>query len=43
MYLDEQKADGLHQAAVLADQYSLTHKISFLRSDQQTLSEFLYS
>ena len=26
MYLDEQKADGLYHAAVLADDYSLTHK-----------------
>ena len=33
MYLDEQKADGLHQAAVLADDYSLTHKQSFLRGE----------
>ena len=29
MYLDEQKADNLHQAAVLADDYSLTHKTTF--------------
>ena len=27
MYLDEQKVDGLHQAAVLADDYSLTHSL----------------
>ena len=38
MYLDEQKADGLHQAAVLADDYSLTHKNSFLRPGQQVSS-----
>lgn len=31
MYLDEQKADILHQAAVLADEYCLTHK-SFEKS-----------
>lgn len=30
MYLDEQKADGLHQAAVLTDDYSLIHKQPFL-------------
>ena len=35
MYLDEQKADGLHQAAVLADNYSLTHKSTFLRLEPQ--------
>jgi len=40
VYLDEQKADSLHQAAVLADDYSLTHKNSFLRADQQTPSFF---
>ena len=40
MYIDEQKADGLHQAAILADDYSLTHKNSFLRADQQTPSFF---
>ena len=35
MYLDEQKADSLHQAAVLADDYSLTHKMTFpSKSDQ---------
>ena len=35
MYIDEQKADSLHQAAVLADDYSLTHKMTFpSKSDQ---------
>ena len=35
MYLDEQKTDSLHQAAVLADDYSLTHKMTFpSKSDQ---------
>ena len=29
MYLDEQKVASLHQAAVLADDYSLTHKTTF--------------
>jgi len=29
MYLDEQKANSLHQAAILADEYCLTHKSSF--------------
>ena len=38
MYLDEQKADALHQAAVLADDYSLTHKNTFLRSESQPSS-----
>ena len=38
MYLDEQKADALHQAAVLADNYSLTHKNTFLRSELQPSS-----
>ena len=38
MYLDEQKADSLHQAAVLADDYSLTHQSSFLRHEQQVPS-----
>ena len=38
MYLDEQKADALHQAAVLADDYSLTHKNTFLRSELQPSS-----
>ena len=42
MYLDEQKADGLHQAAVLVDDYSLTHKNSFLRSEQQVSSFFAF-
>ena len=31
-YIDEQKATMLHQAAVLADDYSLTHKSAFLPS-----------
>ena len=42
MYLDEQKADGLYQVAVLADDYSLTHKNSFLRPEQQ-ISSFIVS
>ena len=36
MYLDEQKADGLHQAAVLADDYSLTHKTAFPTKYEQS-------
>ena len=28
-YLDEQKVDTLHQAAIRADDYSLTHKTAF--------------
>ena len=38
MYLGEQKADALHQAPVLADDYSLTHKNTFLRSESQASS-----
>ena len=38
MYLDEQKANALHQAAVLADDYSLTHQNTFLRSESQASS-----
>jgi len=30
MYIDEQKAGTLHQAAVLADDYSLTHRSAFV-------------
>ena len=36
MYIDEQKADGLHQAAVLADDYSLTHKTTFPTKSEQS-------
>ena len=32
-YIDEQKATTLHQAAILADDYSLTHRSAFLLSD----------
>ena len=32
-YIDEQKADSLQQAAVLADDYSLTYHGSFEMSD----------
>ena len=35
MYPDEQKASGLHQATVLADDYSLKHKQSFLKGEQK--------
>jgi len=35
MYIDEQKADSLQQAAVLADDYSLTHHSSFAASGGQ--------
>ena len=41
MYLDEQKADGLYQAAVLANNYSLTNKQSFLRGEQQMPSSLV--
>ena len=32
-YIDEQKASTLHQAAVLADDYSLTHRNAFAPAD----------
>jgi len=32
-YLDEHKVDTIHKAANLADDYSLTHRKVFLRSD----------
>ena len=34
-YVDEQKATTLYQAAVLADDYSLTHKSTFCKSDTE--------
>ena len=37
VYLDEQKADGLHQAAILADDYSLTHKTAFPTKSEQSV------
>ena len=33
MYVNEQKATTLHQAAVLADDYSLTHRCAFVPTD----------
>ena len=33
-YLDERNAEGLHQAAVIAEDYSLTHKGTFFRDVQ---------
>ena len=33
-YLDERNAESLHQAAVLAEDYALTHKGSFARDVQ---------
>ena len=36
MYIDEQKADILHQAAVLVDDYSLTHKTVFPSKSKQS-------
>ena len=35
-YLDECKADNLAHAAVLADDYSLTHKSTFSKSDTES-------
>ena len=35
-YLDERKADNLAQAAALADDYSLTHKSTFSKSDTES-------
>ena len=43
MYLDEQKADSLHQAAVLADNYSLTHKTTFPSKSDQAGARFSVS
>jgi len=37
MYLDEQKEDSLHLAAMLADEYCLTHK-SFEKSVDKAVS-----
>ena len=34
-YLDERKADNLAEAAVFADDYSLTHKSTFFKSDTE--------
>ena len=34
-YLDEQRVDTLHQAAVRADDYSLTHKVAFRKAHPQ--------
>ena len=34
-YIDERKADTLNQAAVLADDYTLTHKTSFSQNSSQ--------
>ena len=36
IYLDERKADSLQQAAVLAEDYSLTHKDTFSRDVQSS-------
>ena len=35
-YLDKRKADNLAQAAVLADDYSLTHNSTFSKSDTES-------
>ena len=32
-YLDENKVETLHQAATLADNYTLTHQKNFINSD----------
>ena len=37
-YIDEQKATTLHQAAILADDYSLTYRSAFLPSDNSNSS-----
>ena len=36
MYLDKQKTNSLHQAAVLADDYFLTHKATFPSKSEQS-------
>jgi len=33
-YLDERKVESLHQAAVLMDDYSLTHKSTFVKEEK---------
>jgi len=33
-YLDERKVENLHQAAVMVDDYSLTHKNTFVKEDK---------
>ena len=38
-YLDEWKVDGLSQAAVLADDYSLTHKNNFAKPELESAGE----
>ena len=35
-YLDERKVENLNQAAVLVDDYSLTHKGTFSKSDTES-------
>ena len=37
-YIDEQKADSLQHAAVLVDDYSLTHRTSFVESNNESSS-----
>ena len=34
-YLDEQKVENLEQAAIAADDYALTHKLSFVKPNSQ--------
>ena len=37
-YLDEQKVETLEQAATAADDYALTHKVSFVKPGQQKMT-----
>ena len=34
-HLDERKVDNLHQAATMADDYALTHKLSFVKEGME--------
>ena len=36
-YLDERKVENLHQAAIMVDDYSLTHKSTFVKEDKNSV------
>ena len=37
-YLDKRKVENLHQAAVMVDDYSLTHKSTFVKEDKDSVA-----
>ena len=37
-HLDERNVDNLHQAATMADDYTLTHKLSFVKKGMENTS-----